>query len=164
MNILPQADNKKYIEDIHLAPSANLVCHWLGLSQALLIASFWLFYNQGDLAINMIKVILVKSLILKSIDLLPCSRASFGLISSVIGVIFLKTGIQIDGLPRSSFSRYLCGCDGGVQLVGNVASGSWEVPQILPLLPSHHLPSPHCPSKPNHRHTKGLKTGNCSDK
>lgn len=113
MNILPQADNKKYIEDIHLAPSANLVCHWLGLSQALLIASFWLFYNQGDLAINMIKVILVKSLILKSIDLLPCSRASFGLISSVIGVILLKTGIQIDGLPRSSFSRYLCGCDGG---------------------------------------------------
>lgn len=113
MNILPQADNKKYIEDIHLAPSANLVCHWLGLSQALLIASFWLFYNQCDLAINMIKAVLVKSLILKSIDLLPCSHASPGLISSIIGVIFLKAGMQMDGLPRSSFSRYLCGCDGG---------------------------------------------------
>lgn len=51
----------------------------------------------------------------------------------------------------------------GVQLVGNVASGSWEVPQILPPFP----PTTFLlltPSKPNHRHTKGHETGNCSGK
>lgn len=68
---------------------------FLWLSQALLIASFWLFYNQCDLAIIMIKVILVKSLILKSIDLQPVSLANFGLISSIIRVIFKSRNTNI---------------------------------------------------------------------
>lgn len=161
MNILPQADNKKYIEEIHLAPSANLVCRLLGLSQALLIASFWFFHNQCDLAINMIKVILVKSLILKSIDLLPDSRARFGLIST--SDIFKSRNTNIS-TPTSSFSRYLGGCDGGAAAAGKCWLWIWEMPQILP---SHHLLlPPHCPSKaqPTCRHFQGLTADNCSGK
>lgn len=78
----------------------------------LLIASFWLVHNQCDLAINMIKVILVKSLILKGIDLLPCSGASSGLIPSTAGVMVFQAGIGRDGISRSRFCRYLCACDG----------------------------------------------------
>lgn len=53
----------------------------------------------------MIKVISVKSLILKSIDLQPLSPANFGPIYSIIRVIFLKAEIQIYWLSWSSFSR-----------------------------------------------------------